>query len=115
MLGFALFWLAEPGLPFMVFPYNQNRCSIEDGWVGSAENTHQQDDHKMPNAIAAEQGKGEQSEHNSQLRVDRAIQSLDNGVVDQCFVRDTAIDVGVLADSVKHHDTIVDRKADYGK
>ena len=51
--GFA--FAAEPVLPFPVLPHHQDGRGDENGGIGTAENTHQQDDRKVTQGHAAEQ------------------------------------------------------------
>ena len=77
--GFAF----EPVFPFAVFPHDEDGGGVEDGRVGSAENTHEQDDHEVADAVTAEERQREQREHDGQLGIDRTIQRLHDGVVDE--------------------------------
>lgn len=82
----------EPVFPFAVFPDNQDGSCVENGGVGSAENTHQQNDYEVTSAVAAKKDKGEERQHNGQLCGDGAIQSLYDGMIDHGFVVNAAQD-----------------------
>ena len=85
------FFSFEPGGPLAVFPYDQDRRGVENGGVRTAENTNQQDDHKVTDAVAAKQDQCKQRKHYSQLCGDGTVQCLNDGVIDHLFVFDATI------------------------
>ncbi len=58
------FLFAEPGFPFLILPHHQDGGGVEDGRIRTAEDTHQQDDHEVADAIAAKQRQRKEREHN---------------------------------------------------
>src|SRR6185503_693900 len=94
------FWLntaacgtSKPIFPLSIFPNNEQGCGIENGGVGTAENAHEQNDHEMTDAFATKESQSKQGEHHCQLCINRTVQCLNDGVIDQRLISNAAVNV----------------------
>lgn len=73
----------EPLTPFPIFPNHEYRSRIEYGGVRSAEYADQQDGYEVSGGHTTEEQQRQQSQHHRKLCVDRAVECLNDGVIDQ--------------------------------
>ena len=85
--GFITLTSFEPESPFPIFPDDQDRSGIENRRIRAAKNTDNQDDHEMLNRNSSKESQCDQCEQDSQLGINRASQSLVDGVINNRFVR----------------------------
>ena len=69
----------------------------------------------MADTIPPEQSQRKKCEHYCKLGIDRAIERLNDGMVDHLFVFHPAVNVCVLAYAIEYNDGIVNRETDNGQ